>query len=100
MTLARVVGTVVSERRADSITKLVYLLVERCNQHGAGKQDFLVAIDMMGAKQGEVVLLSTGSSARQTELTDDKPIDAVIIGIIETIDERGIVTYQKGEEKP
>jgi len=99
MTLARVVGTVVSAQRADGIANPVYLLVERCNQHGAGKQDFLVAIDMMGAKQGEVVLLSTGSSARQTELTDDKPIDAVIIGIIETIDERGAVTYQKGREE-
>ena len=99
MTLARVVGTVVSERRADGIANPVYLLVERCNQHGAGKQDFLVAIDMMGAKQGEVVLLSTGSSARQTEFTDDKPIDAVIIGIIEMIDERGAVMYQKGGEE-
>ena len=97
MTLGIVAGTVVASRRADGIAQPVYLLIERCNQQGAGRGDYLVAIDLMGATRGEMVLLSSGSSARQTVATDDKPIDAVIIGIIETIDERGIVTYQKKE---
>ena len=95
MTLVIVAGTIIASRRADGIAQPVYLLIERCNQQGAGKGDYLVAIDLMGAKRGEMVLLSAGSSARQTALTDDKPIDAVIIGIIETIDMRGAVTYQK-----
>lgn len=95
MTLGIVAGTIIASRRADGIAQPVYLLIERCNQQGAGKRDYLVAIDLMGAKRGEMVLLSAGSSARQTALTDDKPIDAVIIGIIETIDMRGAVTYQK-----
>lgn len=95
MTLGIVAGTIIASRRADGLAQPVYLLIERCNQQGAGKRDYLVAIDLMGAKCGEMVLLSTGSSARQTALTDDKPIDAVIIGIIETIDMRGAVTYQK-----
>ncbi len=95
MTLGIVAGTIIASRRADGIAQPVYLLIERCNQQGAGKRDYLVALDLMGAKRGEMVLLSAGSSARQTALTDDKPIDAVIIGIIETIDMRGAVTYQK-----
>lgn len=95
MTLGIVAGTIIASRRADGIAQPVYLLIERCNQQGAGKRDYLVAIDLMGAKRGEMVLLSAGSSARQTALTDDKPIDAVIIGIVETIDMRGVVTYQK-----
>ena len=95
MTLGIVAGTIIASRRADGIAQPVYLLIERCNQQGAGKRDYLVALDLMGAKRGEMVLLSAGSSARQTALTDDKPIDAVIIGIIETIDMRGVVTYQK-----
>ena len=95
MTLGIVAGTIIASRRADGIAQPVYLLIERCNQQGAGKHDYLVAIDLMGAKRGEMVLLSAGSSARQTALTDDKPIDAVIIGIVETIDMRGVVTYQK-----
>lgn len=95
MTLGIVAGTIIASRRADGIAQPVYLLIERCNQQGAGKRDYLVAIDLMGAKRGEMVLLSAGSSARQTALTDDKPIDAVVIGIIETIDMRGAVTYQK-----
>lgn len=95
MTLGIVAGIIIASRRADGIAQPVYLLIERCNQQGAGKRDYLVAIDLMGAKRGEMVLLSAGSSARQTALTDDKPIDAVIIGIIETIDMRGAVTYQK-----
>ena len=95
MTLGIVAGTIIASRRADGIAQPVYLLIERCNQQGAGKRDYLVALDLMGAKRGEMVLLSAGSSTRQTALTDDKPIDAVIIGIIETIDMRGAVTYQK-----
>lgn len=95
MTLGIVAGTIIASRRADGIAQPVYLLIERCNQQGAGKRDYLVALDLMGAKRGEMVLLSAGSSARQTALTDDKPIDAVIIGIVETIDMRGVVTYQK-----
>jgi microcompartment protein CcmK/EutM len=72
-----------------------YLLIDTCDQHGRQKQDFLVALDLMGASRGEVVLLSQGSAARQTIVTDDRPIDAVIIGIVDQVDESGVLTYQK-----
>ena len=95
MNLGKVVGTVVSERRADRIEAARYLLIELCNQQGIGKNDFQVALDMIGAGYGEIVLLCQGSAARQTEITYDRPMDAVIVAIVDLIDEKGTVVYQK-----
>lgn len=95
MVLGRVVGTVVSERRADQIDAAKYLLVEQCDQQGTRKNNFLVALDMIGAGYEEVVLLSQGSAARQTTITDDRAIDALIVGIVDLIDEKGKVVYKK-----
>ncbi len=95
MLLGTVVGTVVSSRRADGIEAAKYLLVERCDHRGNRKNDFLVALDMVGAGPDELVLLSQGSAARQTIVTDDKPIDALILGIVDQMDEFGDVTYKK-----
>jgi microcompartment protein CcmK/EutM len=95
MILGIVVGTVVSTRRADGIEAARYLLVEQCDQQGTRKHDFLVALDLIGARYGEVVLLCQGSPARQTMITDNRPIDALIAGIVDLIDEKGTVVYQK-----
>ena len=95
MILGTVVGTVVAETRADQIEAAKYLLIDQCRQDGTGTQNFLVALDMIGAGPGEMVLLSQGSAARQTSLTDNKPMDAVVVGIIDCIDEHGTVAYQK-----
>lgn len=95
MILAMVVGTVVSRERADGLEAPAYLLVERCDQQGTGKRDFLVALDLIGAGYGEVVLLSQGSAARQTPITDDRPIDAAIVGIVDLIDQENKVLYRK-----
>ena len=95
MILGMVVGTVVSERRGDQIDAPRYLLVEQCDQTGTGQNDFLVAIDMVGANSGELVMIGQGSAARQTEITYDRPIDAVIVGIIDLIDEHGKEVYRK-----
>ena len=84
-----------SSKRADGLDAPSYLLIGTCDQHGRQQQDFLVALDLMGASRGEIVLLSQGSAARQTSVTDDKPIDAVIIGIVDQLDEYGTLTYQK-----
>ena len=95
MILGMVVGTVVSERRGDQIDAPRYLLVEQCDQTGTGQNDFLVAIDMIGANSGELVMIGQGSAARQTEITYDRPIDAVIVGIVDLIDEQGKEVYRK-----
>ena len=95
MILGTVVGTVVADRRADRIEAARYLLVERCDRRGKGKNDFVVALDLVGARHGEVVLLSQGSPCRQTMITDNRPIDALIIGIVDLIDEKGELVYRK-----
>ena len=95
MILGTVVGTVVAEKRADQIEAAKYLLIDQCQQNGTGTKNFLVALDMIGAGPGEMVLLSQGSAARQTALTDNKPMDAIIVGIVDCIDEHGTVVYKK-----
>ncbi len=95
MTLGMVVGTVVGDRRADRIEAPRYLLIERCNQQGIRKHNFLVALDMVGANYEEIVIIGQGSAARQTEITYDRPIDAVIVGIVDLIDEKGEIVYKK-----
>jgi microcompartment protein CcmK/EutM len=95
MILGMVVGTVVSNKRADQIEAARYLLIDQCDQQGTGKKDFLVALDLIGAGYGEMVLLSQGSAARQTTITDNRPMDAVIVGIVDLIDESGKVVYKK-----
>jgi microcompartment protein CcmK/EutM len=95
MILGTVAGTVVSTRRADGIEAPRYLLIEQCDQQGKQKNSFLVALDMIGARPGEVVLVCQGSPCRQTPLTYDKPFDALIVAIVDLIDEQGTVMYKK-----
>ncbi|MEW5814527.1 MAG: EutN/CcmL family microcompartment protein [Spirochaetota bacterium] len=95
MILGRVVGTVVSTRKNDSIQGAKYLLVERCDQRTRPVKDYIVALDPLDAGPDEIVILSQGSSARQMEVSDKKPIDAVIVGIVDLIDELGKVVYRK-----
>jgi microcompartment protein CcmK/EutM len=95
MMLGRVVGTVVSSSRNDGITGPGYLLIARSDQQGEIKNDFLVALDLVGAGRNELVMISEGSSARETEITFNKPMDAVIVGIVDMIDEYGKTVYRK-----
>jgi len=95
MILARVAGTVVTDRSTDGIPGARYLLVEGCDGAGAGKKGYIIALDAVGAGQDEVVLVSQGTSSRQTADTDRKAVDALIIGIVDAVDEHGTITYRK-----
>jgi len=97
VTLARVRGTVVASARADGVAGARYLLVEDCDQRGAGRNDHLVALDLVGADRGQMVLIAQGSSCRWDRRTEDRPIDAVVLGIVDQIDERGLVVYPAAE---
>jgi len=95
MLLAQVVGTVVSTEKADGLKGTKYLLVYACNQRGEPGENHIVALDLVGAGMGEMVIVAQGSSARQTEMTYEKPIDAVIAGIVDLIEENGEMVYRK-----
>ena len=95
MIFGMVAGTVVSAVKSESLPQAKYLLIQKCDQTGALRDDFMVALDDLGAGTGEMVLISQGSSARQTGITDKKPIDAVVVGIVDQIDEQGKIAYNK-----
>ena len=98
MLLARVTGSVVATRKEEELEGLKFLLVENTDPDGKPKGSFVVAVDAVGAGVGDLVLYATGSSARQTSLTKDRPCDATIMAIVDLIEERGSFQYRKDAE--
>lgn len=76
-----------------------FLVVRQLDSDGADTGSYVVAVDSVGAGVGEVVLFASGSSARQTELTRDRPVDAVIMAIVDSWDVAGEERYHKGREE-
>ena len=89
MKLGRVVGTVVSTRKDPSLESLKLLIVENLGTALEREGGYVVAVDSVGAGQGEVILYATGSSARLTAVTKDRPVDAVIMAIVDCYDVEG-----------
>lgn len=96
MLLGKVTGTVVASAKDEQLNGFTFLLVENLTPEGKPGSGYVVAVDTVGAGKGEVVLYATGSSARQTAMTDKRPADAAIIAIVDTVEVEGSVTYQKG----
>jgi microcompartment protein CcmK/EutM len=95
MQLGRVMGTVVSTRRtstAEGWTLRVVGHLDSAN-HLTGK--YTIAVDVVGAQAGEVVLFSTGSAARQNKHTAARPCDAIIMAIVDTWTVGDSIAYQK-----
>jgi len=95
MLLGRVVGTVVATRKEEELSGLKLLLVRGAAAEGKPTGSLVVAIDAVGAGLGEVVLYASGSSARQTRVTKDRPVDATIMAIVDAIEQDGRTTYEK-----
>jgi microcompartment protein CcmK/EutM len=95
MNLARVRGTVTATRRADNVDGARWLLVEECTPEGAGRKEYLVALDMVGADRGQMVLLTQGSSCRWTSRTEDRPMDSLVVGIVDAIDRSGAIVWRQ-----
>ena len=86
MFLGKVIGTVWSTKKDENLVGAKFLIVRKLDVDLNEKSDFVVAVDSVGAGEGEVVLVATGSSSRQTQFTQDKPIDAVIMAIVDKLD--------------
>ena len=95
MQMGIVVGTVVSTRKDPEISGLKFLIVKGCDFDGKPTGSSVVAVDSVGAGVGEIVLYASGSSARQTELTKDRPVDAVIMAIVDQVEVEGKLTWVK-----
>ncbi|MFQ5645365.1 MAG: EutN/CcmL family microcompartment protein [bacterium] len=97
MQIGRVIGTVVSTRKVESIEGLKLLVVAQVDIHNQEKPSYVVAVDSVQAGVGDLVLYASGSAARQTDITLNKPADAIVMAVIDSWDIGGQVIYSAGK---
>ena len=95
MLLAQVIGTVVATRKEQSLDGLKFLLLRGVDLDGKLSGATVVAADAVGAGPGEMVLYASGSSARQTQATDKRPVDAVVMAIVDQWEVGGTTKFKK-----
>ncbi|MCP5095259.1 MAG: EutN/CcmL family microcompartment protein [Chloroflexi bacterium] len=95
MFLGKVVGTLVATQKEASLDGLKFLVVRRLTIENEEESGYVVAADAVGAGVDEVVMVATGSSARQTVVTDKRPCDAVVMAIVDTWEVSGDEKYRK-----
>ncbi len=86
MLLGKVIGTIWSTRKDENLVGSKFLIIRQLNLDYTPKDSTIIAIDSVGAGVGEVVLVAQGSSARQTDITQNKPVDAVVMAIVDKLD--------------
>ena len=86
MILGKVVGTVWATRKDEELVGMKFLIVKHVDLDYKLKDTFVVAVDTVQAGVGDIVLMCSGSSARQTAMTKNKPVDAVIMAVVDTLD--------------
>lgn len=95
MMIGEVVGSVVATHKDPSLANLKLLVVRNRTHTNSETDNYVVAVDAVEAGVGDLVLYATGSSARQTELTHEKPCDAIIMAIVDSWDIAGKNVYEK-----
>ncbi|MAF13211.1 ethanolamine utilization protein EutN [Candidatus Poribacteria bacterium] len=95
MTLGKVVGTIVATQKDEKLTGGKLLVVQEMALDGEMLERYAVAVDSVGAGMHEVVLVAMGSSARLTVATQDRPVDAVIMAIVDSVEILGDTVYRK-----
>ena len=95
MNVGKVIGTVVASRKDPKLEGMKLLLLQQTDLTGGPKGGQVIAVDSVGAGVGEIVLYCSGSSARQTEATQNRPVDTVIMAIVDEIEAGGETTFSK-----
>ena len=95
MLIGKVVGTVVASQKEEKLQGVKLLILKQVDVEGREGSGYVVAADAVGAGVGEVVLYASGSSARQTVVTDKRPVDAVVMAIIDQWEVGGETKYRK-----
>jgi ethanolamine utilization protein EutN len=95
MFIGEVVGTVVASHKTANMEGLSLRLVRKISPDTTPTSTYVVAVDVLGADTGECVLVTSGSPARQTKATDNRPIDAIIMAIVDTWQIDNAVQYTK-----
>lgn len=99
MQFARVIGNVVCTRKDDKLVGTKLLIVQPVSLSGEPKGNQLIAVDAVGAGEGELVLIVVGSSARQTKCTEGNPVDTTIMAIVDFIEKDGKIVFKKSADK-
>ncbi|HSM01499.1 MAG TPA: EutN/CcmL family microcompartment protein [Acidimicrobiia bacterium] len=95
MLLGRVAGTLVATDKEPTMEGLKFLVIKQIDVDESETGGYVIAADAVGAGVGEIVMFATGSSARQTAMTRDRPCDAVVMAIVDTWEVGGDVKYTK-----
>ena len=95
MLIGKVLGSVVATQKDEKLAQLKLLVVQVHSHENEPTGNYVVAVDSVEAGPGDMVLYATGSSARQTKLTDGRPCDAVIMAVVDSWDLGGANVYEK-----
>ncbi len=95
MLIARVIGTTVATIKDEKLQGRKLLIVRQTDEQGNASGKPFVAVDTVDAGEGDLVLTAAGSSARQTNITKDTPVDAVIMAVIDSLEVDGSVVFRK-----
>jgi microcompartment protein CcmK/EutM len=95
MLIARVVGSAVSTIKDEKLTGVKLLVIKEADETGKPIGKPIIAIDTVDAGAGDLVLTASGSSARQTNITQNRPVDTVIMAILDSLEVDGKITYRK-----
>jgi len=95
MLIARVVGSAVATVKDEKLTGVKLLVVREADVTGKPTGKPMVAVDTVDAGIGDLVLTASGSSARQTNITQNRPVDTVIMAILDSLEVEGEITYRK-----
>ncbi len=96
MIMGKVVGTIVATQKDSGLEGYKLQIVQSLELPSMSLKDtFLVAVDSVGAGKDEIVLCCSGSSARMTDTTENRPVDAVIVAIVDSAEVEGQEIYRK-----
>ena len=98
MQIAKIIGSVVATQKDEGLRDHKLLVCQVHNHENKPQDQYVVAVDAVGAGPGDLVLYATGSSARQTLQTTDRPCDAVVMAVVESWDQDGSNVYEKWSE--
>lgn len=95
MRIAKVIGTTVATIKEPTLTGRKLLILRETDVDGKPYGKPYVAVDTLDAGFGDLVLTAHGSGGRQTDLTENRPVDAVIMAVIDHLSVKGEVTYTR-----
>lgn len=98
MELGRIEGTIVSTAKVDRLKGYKLMLVNLIGPDAKPTSNYVVAVDSVGAGQGEVVIVVRGSSARQAKTLANVPTDTSIVAIVDSIELKGKIVFNKSED--